>query len=366
MILSYSEKQFLDLVKLSLNDIPVPDSLMDEIDWDEIYAHAKKQTVVGITFDAINKLPAQFRPPKEIVLQWFSQTRSIEIANRHINAIAKEVVEKYSAAGIDSVLLKGQGLAQHYPNPLHRQPGDIDLYFHEQYDEANKQAATWDNTEFKPDTSYHRAFTYKGVCIENHLVYVDFYNKKNRKAWQEIEKEIPLTKNEHLELDGLKIKVPQPQINVIYVFLHLAHHMLQVGVGLRQVCDWMCLWNAKHHEVDKELFLMCVDKLRMKRLMTAMAYIAENYLGLQKGIIPLDTTGKKAKKDGEMIIKDIIDSGNFGHETNIMKGFKRNKHIGNIKSYLLAAKRQMRFMAICPSEVSAYPREWLIMKFKGK
>ena len=57
MILSYSEKQFLDLVKLSLNDIPVPESLMDEIDWDEIYAHAKNQAVVGIVFDAIKKLP---------------------------------------------------------------------------------------------------------------------------------------------------------------------------------------------------------------------------------------------------------------------------------------------------------------------
>ena len=366
MILSYSEKQFLDLVKLSLNDIPVPESLMDEIDWDEIYAHAKNQAVVGIVFDAIKKLPQTKKPQLGLFLKWFGQTKSISNLNYVANQGIKEVVGKYRQEGLDAVLLKGQGLAQYYPNPTQRQPGDIDLYFFDRYNDANKTAATWEDVVFLPDTSYHRAFFYKGIQVENHLVYVDFYNNRNRKAWKKIEKEIPLTSHEELDIDGFRIKVPQPQINVLYVFLHSMHHMLQVGIGLRQICDWVCLWKCKHQEIDNELLIDCVKRLRIERSFTAMAYIAEEYLGLEKGIIPFDTSTKRAAKDGKMMICDIIESGNFGHNTEIMKGFERNKHFNNLKSYYLALIRQIRLYNLYPSEVIAYPQEWIKQKFKGK
>ena len=97
-----------------------------------------------------------------------------------------------------------------------------------------------------------------------------------------------------------------------------------------------------------------------------MAYVAEEYLGLEKGIIPLDTSTKRAIKDGNMIIRDILDSGNFGHDTKIMDGFERNKHIKNLKTYFLAFIRQLRLLKLYPSEVLAYPFEWLKQKIKGE
>lgn len=366
MSLSRSEKQFLDLVRLGTSDCTeIPESLSFDIDWNEVYSNAKNQTMVGVVFEAIKKIPQIKKPEIELFLKWFGQAKIISNLNNNINERVKEVVEKYRREGIDAVLLKGQGLAMYYPNPASRQPGDIDLYFFDKYDEANKIAAGWEGVEFLPDTSYHRAFFYNGIEVENHLVYVDFYNKRNRKAWKEIEQKISLTGSEELELDGFKVKVPLPQINVIYVFLHSMHHMLQVGIGLRQVCDWVCLWRKRHKEVDPELFRYCIKKLRIERSITAMAYVAEEYLGLEKGIIPLDTLTKRARKDGEMIIRDIMASGNFGQNTEIMKGFERNKHLKNLKSYYLAFARQMKLLKLYPSEVIAYPQEWFKQKLKG-
>ncbi|MBR5814220.1 MAG: nucleotidyltransferase family protein [Bacteroidaceae bacterium] len=366
MTINTSERQFLDLLRLGLDNIDIPESLKEKIDWNSIYKNAKRQTLLGIIYDAINKLPASSRPAGELAIKWYGQTILINRLNNNINSNIKEVVGTYKKAGLNIVLLKGQGLAQYYPNPMSRHPGDIDLYFFDGYDKANEIAATLDGVEFLPDTSYHRAYFYKGIEVENHLVYVDFYSKRNRKAWNEIVSRIPLTSDECLQLDGFNVKIPQPQINVLYVFLHSMHHMLQVGIGLRQICDWVCLWRKKHKEIDKELFHYCIKRLKIERSITAMAYVAEEYLGLEKGIIPLDTSTKRAIKDGNMIIRDILDSGNFGHDTKIMDGFERNKHIKNLKAYFLAVIRQLKLLRLYPSEVIAYPFEWLKQKINGE
>ena len=35
--------------------------------------------------------------------------------------------------------------------------------------------------------------------------------------------------------------------NAFYIFVHLYYHFLQVGVGFRQICDWM-LWLKRQEE----------------------------------------------------------------------------------------------------------------------
>ena len=366
-MLDINEQQFLALVRLGLSTgNNITGILHREIDWNGIFEKAKKQTLLGVIFDSITKLPAEQRPEKRLFLQWCATIAYIEKKNRIIEDTIEEVVSKYSSEGIETVLLKGQGLAQYYPVPHHRQPGDIDLYFFDKYNKANEVASKWPGVAIHPETTYHTAFTYKNQEIENHLQYVDFYSSKNRKRWKTIEGRIPLTGKEHLQVNGHKVLIPQPQMNVLYTFLHIMHHMLQVGVGLRQLCDLACLWRETHTSIDKELFLWCIDTLKVRRAMTAISYVMQEYLGLEKGIIPLDATNKQAAEDGEFILRDILDVGNFGMHTNIMQGFERNNHIRNIRSYLLAFKRQMSLFGIYPSEVTAYPVEWLKSKITGK
>ena len=366
-MLDTNEQQFLALVHLGLSPTAgIPEILHNPIEWDKIFDKAKKQTLIGILFDSITKLPVEQRPEKRLFLQWCATVAYIEKKNRLAEDIIEEVVSKYKSSGIDSVLLKGQGLAQYYPIPHHRQPGDIDLYFFDKYKKANEVASKWEGVNIKPETTYHTAFTYKSQEIENHQQYVDFYNKRNKERWNIIESKIPLTGKEVLTVKGVSVAIPQPQMNVLYTFLHIMHHLLQVGVGLRQLCDLTCLWRETHTSIDKKLFLWCIDTLKVRRAMTAITYIMQEYLGLEKEIVPLDTTSKQAIEDGEFILRDILNVGNFGMHTGIMQGFKRNKHIKNTKNYFLAFKRQMSLLKIYPSEVIAYPFEWLKSKITGR
>ena len=363
IVFSESEKLFLQLLRHGLFSNSIEFSFdKSRIDWKAVYYLVKKQTVLVNVYDGIQMLDADSRPSKAILLDWFAKTIQVERGNQLLNERLVEVVNRYKEKGLSPVLLKGQGLGQYYPNHLHRQSGDIDLYFFGQYDEANAVAAELEGVQFHPDTFYHRAFVYKGVEVENHRVYVDFNSKRNQRAWEKVQQLVPLVQNEKLKIGDFEVDVPCPQMNVIYVFLHFMHHFLQVGVGMRQVCDWTCLWNAKHDEIDKDLFLQCVDLLRIRRAMTALTYIVTTYLGLPAAYIPLDATTPQAKEDGDLMLRDILDQGNFGHDTEIMRGFKRNHHWHNLENYYKAFRRQMRLYRFYPSEVRAYPWVWLKSK----
>ena len=79
---------FFDLIKVAtesknkLSGIPTPN------EWKEIYTIAKKQTLVGILFSALDRLPVEQRPPKPLLMQWFVATEAIQESNSLVNADA--------------------------------------------------------------------------------------------------------------------------------------------------------------------------------------------------------------------------------------------------------------------------------------
>ena len=357
-------EQFFSLLRAGLwEEKPDSNLFNNKVDWRAILGIAKNQTVTGVVFDGLQNLD-NCRCDRDILLEWISITNRIEAENRNLNQALAFFVYKFREHGLNPIALKGQCVAQYYKNPLHRHPGDIDLYFKEGYDEANKLIADMPNVVEEEETTYHKGFYVSGVSIENHLRYVDFYSIDNKRRWEEI---LPLLHNDKydkmriISKHGKEVDICyfNPQLNAIYLFLHIQHHLLQTGIGLRQVCDWACLWKSKEQEIDKELFLKVVDILPIKRCMTALTWIVENYLGLPKGTIPLDTTGKQACKDGEFLLNDIMRGGNFGRGFGFMDGFVRNKHWHNLRTYVSALKRMIKIRGLCPSEVDAYIAYWI-------
>lgn len=54
------QKIFFDFLRFCIGSVKeIPDSLK-EADWKELYAIAKKQCLVGVLFDGIKKLPAEY------------------------------------------------------------------------------------------------------------------------------------------------------------------------------------------------------------------------------------------------------------------------------------------------------------------
>ena len=58
----------------------------------------------------------------------YSRTMMIEQLNNKVSGVAKDLAGILGGNGIDYRIFKGQTLAQLYPYPLARTPGDIDFY----------------------------------------------------------------------------------------------------------------------------------------------------------------------------------------------------------------------------------------------
>ncbi len=351
--------QFFSLLRAGLWNSTIDETIFEGVvDWKKILQLSHSQTVAPIVFDGIQGL-VNTRCEKRALMEWISITQKIESRNNQLNKSLGYFVNTYRKVGLDPVVIKGQCIAKYYNNPRHRQPGDIDFYFSNGYEISNEIVAKLPNARESEATTYHKAFNIGGISIENHLRFVDFYSHKNKKTWDNVlglleNNMYEIVKIEILDGEEIEVKTFSPQLNSIYLFLHLQHHLLQTGIGMRQVCDWACLWYAKEKKIDKELFLKVVDMLPIRRSMTALAWIVENYLGLPKGIIPLDTTSKQACKDGAFLLEDIMSGGNFGKDFGFMDGFKRNNHLNNIRTYISALKRMIKLRRLCPSEVDAY------------
>ena len=314
----------------------------------------------------VERLPAGLRPPREVALAWYADARRIAAASQRVDEVLGRVVARYRAAGLTPVLLKGQGVARLYREPQLRQPGDIDLYFGPSYARANAEAAGWEGVALHPATTYHRSFTWQGVTVENHRRYVDFYHPANRRAWAAIAARLPLTDGSVLALpDGGEVAVPSARMNALYLLLHLMHHFLQTGVGLRQVCDWACLLARHGRSLDGATLAADLRALGMLRPAAALARIVVDELGVPAGAVPAELLGAARGADVRLLLADILASGNFGHDTPQMRGFRRGAHLHNARNYAAALMRHARIFRLCPREVAAYPFVWLKNRRQG-
>jgi hypothetical protein len=65
-------------------------------------------------------------------MDWMVEVSKIAKRNRKVNADGGQSGDKRTSGGkdFDACVLKGQGNALLYPDPLSRTPGDIDIYVH--------------------------------------------------------------------------------------------------------------------------------------------------------------------------------------------------------------------------------------------
>ena len=121
-------KCYLEFLQYCLNlDFPLPESVKD-IDWMDLMAWAEEQAIVGVIYEGIQRAGKTLNIPFNDLMEWVGYAQRIEAQNKSLNRKCVEVVKEYQSAGFGCVVLKGQGNAVMYPNPLLRMSGDIDVW----------------------------------------------------------------------------------------------------------------------------------------------------------------------------------------------------------------------------------------------
>ena len=364
------EKQhqiFFDFLRFCIgSESEIPSSLK-EADWKELYRIAQKQCLVGIVFDGIQKLPpAEVGISKDLLLHWMAESQMLEKANVRLNDAAIQVSEWFRKKGFRTCILKGQGNALLYPNGLHRTPGDIDIWV----EGGDKRVISFVRSISPHEKAcyHHIEFpSYKGVEVEVHyrpsFLLCFWHNRKLQKYYERM-KEEQFSHRVMLGEQG-EIAIPTVEFNLIFQLTHIYAHLMNEGIGLRQLLDYYYVLISDDLLVISDDLLVISDDLLVIRdrvqkelkelglwkFAGAIMYIMQEVFGMpvSRLIVPPN------EKYGRFVLNEVLEAGNFGKHDERNR-FGRSKLGHNLQRVY----RDMRLVRYFPAEALSEPffRVW--------
>ncbi|SET11689.1 nucleotidyltransferase family protein [Prevotella sp. kh1p2] len=324
-----TEIKFLQIYKLGLYQ-PSPDSEIfrqliealhgtNEEEWAEIVDIALIQTVVGQVTDGMMLLPHNMQPSRNIYFSLLKKVSDVETENKRMNAFVPILMYKLIGKGCHCLLLKGQGAAVNYAMPLHRQPGDIDLFFPQ--DDDYQQAKLLleqvsDRVGGEKSGRKHSDYDCAGFVVELHG---DIHSSicrqcdKHLMDWAKRRIE-PIQKLSITEaaISGKpsEILIASDNFNVLFIFIHLLNHFMNGGIGLRQISDWMMYMDKNYTKINTKLLEEDINMLGVRKFWCLFAVLAVEFLGFPKHHMPFYETGQEEK--AMQLMENVLSTGNFG------------------------------------------------------
>ena len=343
---------FFDFLRFCIgSESEIPDSL-NEANWNELYAIAQKQALVGILFDGIQRLPSSdVGISRDLLLQWMAQCQMLEKANMRLNDAAIQVSEWFRKKGFRACILKGQGNALLYPNGLHRTPGDIDIWV----EGVDKRVISFVRSISPHEMAcyHHIEFpSYMGVEVEVHyrpsFLLCFWHNRRLQKYYERVKAE----QFSHWVMLGEQgeVAIPTMEFNLIFHLTHIYAHLMNEGIGLRQLLDYYFV--LLHADIkDLAELQRNLKHFGLWKFAEAIMYIMHEVFGMPVShfIVPPN------EKYGKFVLNEVLEAGNFG------KHDKRNRFgKSQLGHNLQRVYRDIRLIKYFPAEALSEPifRVW--------
>lgn len=293
-------------------------------EWGELYAMAKKQSLVGVCFAGVQKLQTQRQePPEMLYLTWMGMAAKIQQRNEVVNRQCVELQDRLAKDGFRSFLMKGQCNAALYGelNAL-RQSGDIDVFVdggRESVVDYVKRTAPTSvineiELEFKifDDTEVDMHY---GLSNLRH----PFRNKKLH-AYLNGYKDANYTNYRKLPNLDKGISCPVWEYDVVYQLVHVYEHFISRGVGLRQIMDFHFLLLNKPQDANTMAVKDAVRSIGLDGFASRLMWVLQHVFGISMIGVPWIPN----MRDGEFLLNEVLISGNFGQANEKMKNVVTN------------------------------------------
>ena len=356
------EDIFFSLLRSALwgTDVQIPE---DFAQWGTVMKFAKTQALLGLVAEVLltrneirNTLPEKFVEK----LQHISMTNVG--MHSQMNMTLQLLVPALRNAGIEPVLLKGQGLAKYYPTPELRQCGDIDIYVGEENYEKAYDAILPIVTEIDDRSRIWRFMHFDAkvgpVMIEVHHKADNMYSNKREKIYREYMLK-GLTKDLcPIRFGQVDVMTPNDTYNAFYVFGHLWRHFTTSGVGLRQFCDWACFLHTHVGKLDLQYLKKMLDELGFMKPWQTLGCFLVKELGLPETEFPF--YNEEYAGNADQVRKYVMTDGNFGR--NVLAGREKSRSYlhGKWVSLKFHIKRFFRMLVIFPKHTML--RLWYMLR----
>ena len=395
-MLSQQQRIFFEFLRFCIGTVQEVPSSLKGADWRALYAMGRKQCLVGVLFDGIKRLPADVGMDKGLLFQWMAQNQTLRKANARLDKAAVEVAEWFGRKGFRTCVLKGQGNALLHPPGMERTPGDIDLWV----DGGDRKVVSFVRS-LSPDEKvcyHHIGFPeYNGVEVEVHFRPSFLFCFRHNRCLQGYYERVMDEQFAHkVKLGGQgEVAVPKAEFNLIFQLTHIFTHLMNEGIGLRQLLDYFFvlkntdfignadgdgfLLNTDYTDytdriggnvesgaflantnctdntdriggnadgVDRRLLQDELRRLGLWEFAGAVMYIMKEVFGLEDNrlIVPPDV------KRGRLVLKEVLEAGNFGQ-------YDKRNWFGHsaLGHNLQRLYRDMRLVRYFPEEALSEP-----------
>lgn len=309
-------------------------------EWRWLHEQAKRQCLLGVLYKGIEKLPADHRPPRDLLLRWSLEANQIAAMNTRMNETAARVTKLFDEKGVRSVILKGQANALLYPDPGSRQAGDIDILVQggrKQVIALLKEmdlAEGLENTDFSDIHAHLKPELFGGITVEVH--YAPTYNNS------------PFSTRRMLKyLDGELVKanpvaegfnVPPATFALVMQLSHLMRHFYSEGVGLRQLVDYYLLLKNST-QADRVQVSAQLENCGLRQMAGAVMWTMQRVFRTprEQMICPPDPWR------GNQLFGNVVSGGNFGK-------YSREHNLPTFLRWLADRMRPLKRFRFCAGE----------------
>ena len=330
-------------------------------EWEALFALARKQALIGICFRGIERLPQAVRPGKALLMRWWALTRQIEERNRVMDERTGEVCRYFEEAGFRVCVLKGQGNARMYPDPLRRQSGDVDIWVVDNksavgkicnLSESRKSVLQWVWKQFpdvEPDPKHVHFPLFTDADVEVHFIPANLRSPlANHRLWRFYGEQTERQFSHRVQLtSGQEISAPTTVFNLVFQLCHIFDHFVNEGIGLRQLTDYYYLLKTATMEEKCEA-MEIIRRIRLSIFAGALMWVLSETMGQ----LASEQITKPNEREGRILLSEIMSGGNFGHyESRYWKcGEKRN-----LRFYMFRFVRMLHFLSHYPADVLLDP-----------
>ena len=353
------DSQFYQLIRVAIGTQEGLSRLPSNNEWKALYDMAKKQSLVGVCFAALQKILSisplkgeDWNMPEMLYLTWMGMAAKIQQKNQTVDEQCAELQAKLSTDGLRSCILKGQGVASLYSEHLLglRQSGDIDVWLDAQKKDVVAWAQKVGMTE-KPGYLHVGARCFDDTEVELHYRPTYMRSLRHNRRLQIF---CESHRTDWTERNGMI--VPSWEFDVVYQLSHIYRHLFGLGVGLRQLMDYYFVL-CSSYENDNENLKKTLSSLGLLNFAGAVMYVMREVFHLEEQymICPVD------EKRGQMLLEMVMQTGNFGHQDERQKE-ARSSAVGSLRYKM---KQWWRLVKLYPEETLSAPVWTIYMKLKN-
>lgn len=346
---------FFELIRLAIGTQDKFSRMPTQPEWGQLYEIAKKQSLIGVCFAALQRIGADADTGFSSVgmdemqyLTWMGMTAKIQQRNDMLNSYTKDVLAYFRHNGFACTSLKGQGIAKLYGAlALLRQSGDVDIWV------AGGRKKLYERSlqmfgRLEGLTYHHIHYPiYEGLEIEAH-VWPSFLSSPLRN------KRLHTFCNIYAPKDVCD-DTPSLAFNRVFILLHCYQHFTRRGVGMRQILDYYFVLLQGFTDEEKTESMKWIETLGMKRFAHAMMWVCMDVFGMEDKYLLCEPN----ERYGRFLLDEVMQTGNMGHAD---KRVDKNQLQSARGRYLSNLKRDLRIMKICPHEAFWEPL-WGIFQF---